>query len=423
MNLQQSVRNLTAIDSSGNRYTFTVDGSDKIVVHTDEGIQTIGFVCEEVCSILKGATLHVAAGVKALEAAQGQSPKSYAKAILTNTSSFGAIGGTKDPRLPLLLEASKSASSDVRMAAFSALLDKRTTGLSQGKKKEILFALADSAVLATAKKDAHLQKEVGRIAQALRDDRPALTYLRKMTGEIARKMFLEGEVRFGDVLIVNVSDTAHRDVEAMRKSILLAKTPEDWDHIVVQKRRIAFIAEEHPKQELRWQAAETLAELKDTFRFKWDTECQSELAPERGALLLSERLAIGPNTVNSNSDKAIADIASACKGSRLLEKDPRIAILWKKGLEHQDPRVKLCTAALLLERQNTGVPKEARAAAVKAVARIAVIAELVTGRIGIKLDADYLRNNFMDRLGDKQLVQLYERTVLTSKRNLHLFLS
>lgn len=388
--------------------------------HTSKGIQTTSFVSGE-WSIYRGSPLQVVAGVKALEAAQGRKPKSYAKAIAANTSDFGAIGNTDDPRLPLLLEASKNTSNEVRVAAISALLDKRTTGLPQGKREEILFALAELTVDAIKNKSVNLQKEVARIAQVLKNDRAALTYLRRMTGELARKIFFDGEIKFGEVLTVKVSDTAHHEVDAMHKNLLAASTQADWDGIDFQKRRIALIAKKHPKQELREQAAKTLAELRDTFRFKWDTASQSDLAQERAALVLSECFAKGLKTPNWNSDKAICEIARTCKGARLLEKDPRIALLWKKGLEHQDPRVKLCAAAILLHRQNTGVPKEARTTAVKAVARLGVLAELVTGNPGSKADADYIRTNFINRLGDKELTSLYERTVLTSKRNLKLF--
>jgi hypothetical protein len=413
----KSLKDGTEVDSNGSIRTVTADNEGNFAKGYNDGTKLTYFVSGEIWDVYVGPPQHTFNGVKAIAATKNDPSEVTAKAISLTIKEFGPIADKNDPRLAALLEASKNESPDIRIAATTVLLDKTSTGVPADVRKQLIDVLVDGALRAVAQNDDKLKDQVARLAAALKNDKDTFDALRDATVTAAKKNFFQGEIKFGDVLTVKVDDASEKQIDAVRSLVENANSADHWYGINQQRRVLSLIAEKHPKIDLRKKAADTLREIKESYRPAWDTGWNSDLSPSDGAKMLAKTLAVGPKTDGWSSDRAVSDMAAACKGSHLLDRDARIPIL-AKALQHADAKVKLCAASILLDPKNTGVPREIQLAAVEAVAETSITAQLVTGMKGTRADCDWIVANLINSRQDREFGRTFE-DALEAARHKH----
>src|SRR5262249_22190990 len=125
----QSVKDGTEVDPDGYIHTIAVDREGNLSKGYNDGARYTYFATGETWDVYAGPPEHTFKGANALVAAKNQPEQAIAKVIAKTIKEFGPIKDKNDPRLPILLEASKHRSPEIRIAATSILLDKSSTGL------------------------------------------------------------------------------------------------------------------------------------------------------------------------------------------------------------------------------------------------------------------------------------------------------
>src|SRR5262249_8651627 len=134
----QSVKDGIEVDSNGYIHTISVDREGNLSKGYNDGTKYAYFVTGEIWDAYVGPPEHTVKGANAIIAAKNQADQAFAKVIANTIKEYGPIKDRHDPRLPILLEASKHRSPEIRIAATNILLDKSSTGLPADTKKQLI---------------------------------------------------------------------------------------------------------------------------------------------------------------------------------------------------------------------------------------------------------------------------------------------